>query len=76
MDKLHCEDEILRAVVTALLVAYYRSRPSDTRAALAALPAEHRTMASAQLNHLIEAAKKQARQAEAERPAGGATAAA
>jgi hypothetical protein len=62
-------DEVLRAVVMALLVAYYRVRPGDTRfekAALAALPREHRATASAQLGQIIELTKTWARQAETE----------
>jgi hypothetical protein len=62
-------DEVLRAVVMALLVAYYRVRPGDTRfekAALAALPPTHRVMASAQLSQIIDLTKTWARQAETE----------
>jgi hypothetical protein len=53
----------------ALLVAYYRVRPGDTRfekAALAALPPTHRVMASAQLSQIIDLTKTWARQAETE----------
>jgi mono/diheme cytochrome c family protein len=70
MDELTCEDDVLRAFVMALLVAYYRVRPSDTRfekAALAALPPAHRAMASAQLSQIIKLTKTLARQAESER---------
>src|SRR4029453_4630751 len=62
-------DEVLRAVVMALLVAYYRVRPGDTRfekVALAALPPANRVVASAQLGQLIELTKTLARQAETE----------
>jgi hypothetical protein len=50
MDDMFPDYRILRAVVTALLAAYYRVRPSDTRfeeAALAVRPPTHRAMASA-----------------------------
>jgi hypothetical protein len=70
MHELTCEDEVLRAVVAALLVAYYRSRPSDTRlekAALAALPRAHRAMASAQLSQMIALTKTLAREDETAR---------
>jgi hypothetical protein len=70
MDDMFTDYEILRAVVTALLVAYYRVRPSDTRfeeAALAALPPTHRAMASAQLRQTIGLTKTLARQSETER---------
>jgi hypothetical protein len=70
MDDLLGDYEVLRAVVMTLLVAYYRARPGDTRfekSILAAMPAARRANASAQLDQLIEAAKKLARRAEAER---------
>jgi hypothetical protein len=72
MDEAPYEHEVQRALLMTLLVAYYRSRPGDTRleqAALAELPAEHRAMASRLLARTITTAKKQARYAEAERAA-------
>ena len=74
MDDLLGDYEVLRAVVMALLVAYYRARPGDTRfekAVLAAIPAARRTTASAQLDPLIEAAKQLARRADSERRQSG-----
>jgi hypothetical protein len=68
-DELLGSGEVLRAVVMALLVAYYRVRPGDTRfekTALAALSPANRVMASAQLGQLIELTKTLARQAETE----------
>jgi hypothetical protein len=71
VDELSCEYEVLRAMVMTLLASYYRAQPGDTRSekALAALPAEHRDMASAQLGRIIEATRKLARQAERGQPA-------
>jgi hypothetical protein len=58
---LPLDDELLRAIVVTLLATYFRARPGDTRfqkRALAAMPADRRDYATANLGKIIEIARK------------------